>query len=181
VPEDSDFVEAAKQGDKAAYGSLVEMHAHTVFGVCLGILCTRQDAEDASQEAFLRGFVQIGALRSGARFRPWIVAITKNVCLDFLRRRERTKRVTTLPVTESDVRVTVAEHGRGDRDEVHERLQRAISTLPEKYRIVLVLYYFDGQRTESVASALNLAPAGVATRLSRARTMLRQAIGEEQL
>lgn len=162
-----ELIQAAMAGDKRAYASLVGQHARAVLGTCMGILRNVHDADDVAQETFVKGFVQLPTLRSHDQFLPWIIRIARNQCVDFVRHRDRERRV----VMES--LANASKMPDPERNESRDRLRHAIDGLPEKYRLPLVLYYFDGQRTESVAKALNLDPATVATRLSRARKQLR--------
>ena len=160
---------ACQAGDKEAYADLVKRGAPQVFATCLGLMVRVQDAEDAAQEALLRGFASIRQLRAGQRFRPWIVRTARNLCTDLLRRK------TTERQALSD-RARQPQAGTGS----DPALQAALSRLPEKYRLPLVLYYLDGQKTENIAISLNLSPAGVATRLSRARKKLRALLSEQE-
>jgi RNA polymerase sigma-70 factor (ECF subfamily) len=136
------------------------------------------DAEDAAQETFVRAFVGIRELRAGTQFRPWVARIARNHCLDLLRRRKRGAEI-------------LQAHGAGEsaeaspheaevlRRETDERLLQCLLRLPENYRVPLMLYYFDGHSTENVAKMLDLDPAAVLTRLSRARRELRRMLQEQ--
>jgi RNA polymerase sigma-70 factor (ECF subfamily) len=173
---EEDLVLACRGGDKGAYASLVRTNARSIFAICLSLLGNVHDAEDAAQETFVRAFGQIGQLRGAAQFRPWAARIARNLCLDLLRRRKRGSQVLAMHAA--------AEPNPGNHAEPHEalvlqeeersRLESALARLPEKYRMPLMLYYFDGQSTENVARMLDLDPAAVLTRLSRARRELRR-------
>lgn len=165
---DPQLIEAARGGDRDARANLAELNANHVFAVCLGILGNEDDAKDVSQETFLRAFSRIGQLKKADSFRPWLIGIARNLCFDHLRRRKA---------------------GDGDRrqddpgnniPEDYRDVHRAITRLPEKYRIPLLLYYFDGRSSESVAETLELSRAGVLTRLSRARRKLRALLRPEE-
>jgi RNA polymerase sigma-70 factor (ECF subfamily) len=162
------LVDACRSGDAAAYEQLVKRHAKRVFAVCLGIIGRVHDAEDIAQEALIKGFTHLGRLRSGERFGPWITTIARNRCYDFLRRRKKSAEI--LQGRNPSPSTAPAEY-----DDLHA----AITKLPEKYRLPLMLYYFDGKSSESVADALSLSTAGVLTRLSRARRELRRLLALE--
>jgi RNA polymerase sigma-70 factor (ECF subfamily) len=148
----------------------VKRYSKQVFAVCLGLLGNVHDAEDLSQEALIKGFTQMDQLRDTGQFGSWLLSIARNLCIDHLRRRKRGSEVLALrPVGQGG-------HS-GDYTDLHE----AIFKLPEKYRLPLVLYYFDGQSSTNVARALKISPAGVLTRLSRARRELRELLGSGEV
>lgn len=152
--------------DKSAYTRLVKASASRVFAICLGTVGNRADAEDIAQQAFLKGYSQIGQLRNGQQFEPWIARIAKNLCIDFLRRQKRKT---------SDL-YEVTDNGSTESKEYPE-LMAALDKLPQQYRVVLLLYYFDGQSTESIAEVLETSRRAVHTKISRARKQLRQILG----
>ena len=165
-PTDAQLVAACREGDKAAFATLVRRHTRRVFAVCLGMLREVADAEDAVQEVFLRGMTNLHALRDEEKLAGWIVQMARNHCRDILRKRRRHER---LPKPEEPV----AETG----DEFSD-LHVALAGLPEEYRLPLMLFYFDGHNTKHVADALSLSQAGACTRLSRARKKLRRSLEE---
>lgn len=167
---DRQLVEACRDGDSEAYGGLVKRYSRSVFAACLGTLGNVQDAEDVSQETFVKGLARIGQLRDGGQFGPWLMKVARNLCLDHARRRKRGTEI-------------VALQG-GDRrrpPDEYADLREAICRLSEKYRLPLMLYYFDGRSSENVASALGISTDGALTRLSRARKELRKLIDSEEV
>jgi RNA polymerase sigma-70 factor (ECF subfamily) len=165
-----ELVDACRAGSPDAYAGLVKRYSRSVFAVCLGTLGNVHDAEDIAQDTFIKGLARIGQLRDGAQFGPWLMKIARNLCLDHARRRKRGAEI-------------VALQGDDRRDAVGERadLRDAIARLPEKYRLPLMLYYFDGHSSENVASALGISTDGALTRLSRARKELRRLIDSEEV
>lgn len=116
------------------------------------------DAEDIAQQALLKGLTDISELRDSERFGAWIGRITKNLCIDFLRRQ---KYQGNASVEQSS--------GFDARPQVHDEVRTALAKLPEEYRLVLMLYYFDGRSAKNIAEALVISEAAVHTRMSRAR------------
>ena len=165
-PTDAQLVASCREGDKEAFATLVRRHTRRVFAVCLGMLREVADAEDAVQEVFLRGMTNLHALRDEEKLAGWIVQMARNHCRDILRKRRRHELV---PQPEEPVAET--------RDEFFD-LHGALAGLPEEYRLPLMLFYFDGHSTRSVADALSLSQAGACTRLSRARKKLRRSLEE---
>ncbi len=137
------------------------------------------DAEDLAQETFVKGYSQIRELRSASQFGPWVARIARNQCVDFLRRKKRGRDIRALNAASHPSGSVEDDPEREDLQEVNRaRLEAALARLPGKYRVPLVLYYFNGHSTESVARTLDLEPAAVLTRLCRARKELRRILGQ---
>ena len=120
-----------------------------------------------TQQTLLKGFMQIQALRNSDRFAPWIARIARNLCLDALRMRKHQQ---TPPVTCKEQQAA---------PEDVRRLEEALNGLSIDYRVPLLLFYFDGRNTQSIAETLGLTQANVQTRLSRARKQLRRLLAGE--
>lgn len=163
------LVQACQRGDKAAYAWLAKKYSKQVFAVCLGILGNVHDAEDMAQDALIKGLTRLNKLRDSDQFSRWIFRIARNLCIDYIRRKKIGK--------EALKKVNQPEYS---EPEDNSDLKLAIEKLPEKYRIPLMLYYFEGHNTEAVASFLEISPAGVCSRLSRARTKLRYILNQQR-
>jgi len=162
------LVSSARKGDRTAYARLVETYSPRVFAICFGMLGDRHDAEDLAQQTLLRGLMQISNLRNAQRFGAWIAQIARHLCIDALRRRKA-----QVPAPSSDA-------GIGDGDpEVYQRLEAALAKLKPDYRMPLLLFYFDGRSTRSIAETLGISQATVQTRLGRGRRKLRDYLGSE--
>jgi len=164
---DKNLVVASQTGDKNAYALLVKRHYKHTFIVCLGIVGNVEDAEDAVQEAMLKGFVEIGKLRNSSQFGPWITKVARNLSINLVRRKQRTKEIITEKVTRPK---------RTPRENVG--LQVAIENLPMEIRQPLIMYYFNGQSVENVASDLNISTAGVYSKLRTAIKELHSLLSE---
>jgi RNA polymerase sigma-70 factor (ECF subfamily) len=160
---------AARDGDREAYAGLVRSHLRRVYAICLAILGETSDAEDAAQEVFVRGFERIRTLRDPARFGPWIGQIARNRARDMLRSRTR-RAERPLPPGFAD--------SSGDAEDFRD-LHAALGRLAEDDRLPLLLYYYDGKDTGTLADELGLSQGGACARLYRARRKLRALLEEE--
>jgi RNA polymerase sigma-70 factor (ECF subfamily) len=161
---DEFLVNLSRSGDHEAYAELVHKHLKRVFAICLSMLGELADAEDASQEVFVKGYQRMGSLRDDGRFGPWIDQVARNRCRDMLRSRHRNPERPLSPVVE-DIPDRVEEDF-GD-------LQAALARLPEEHRLPLLIYYYDGKDTSNLARELGLTQGGACARLHRARHQLR--------
>jgi RNA polymerase sigma-70 factor (ECF subfamily) len=159
---------ASREGDKGAYALLVRRHFKHVFIACLGVVGNVEDAEDATQEALLKGFVQIKKLRDSSQFGPWVAKIARNMCINLVRKKRRGRQIIADKVTQPSR--TQSEN---------DSLQKAIDSLPLEIRLPLVMYYFDGRSVQTVANSLNMSTSAVYSRLRTAiKELHRQLAGQ---
>jgi RNA polymerase sigma-70 factor, ECF subfamily len=168
VPADADYayVQATLRGDLRAFEALVERHRDVVVRVAARI-AGRDEAEDVSQDAFLRAFHRLGRFRAEASFRAWLLQITHNAAVDHISRR----RPEPVEDVADDAEQTVARLP-AERLESRERLarlERKLRGLSPEARVALVLRDIEGLSYEEIAD-ITQAPLGtVKVRLFRAR------------
>jgi RNA polymerase sigma-70 factor, ECF subfamily len=168
------LVERARSGDADAFDALVALRLMPTFRLARAILGGAEEAEDATQEAFIAAWRGLPSLREPERFNAWFGRIVVNACRMSMRRRPRT-------VFLSLESVTARQSARADDlwlgGVIHsDALNRAIDGLPLQQRAILALYYLEDQPMSAVATILGI-PCGTAKwRLSRARTALRTAL-----
>jgi RNA polymerase sigma-70 factor (ECF subfamily) len=176
---DEVLVKRVQGGELAAYGDLVERYQDRVYGLATRLLATTEDARDAAQEIFLRVFRALPGFDLRADFATWLYRIATNVCLDMLRRRRR-ERLHNLQLGSDPDRDDLLRDDRAGPEEVwlvKERLRelrRAVMDLPDDYRVALVLHHYQQMSYRQVAACLGLPEKTVATRIHRAKLMLRQ-------
>ncbi len=169
---DAATIAAIRQGDRERYRELVERHANQVFAVAWCRLGDRSLAEDAAQEAFIKGFQRLDLLSQTEKFGSWIVAIARNAAINLgLHHRNELKqrRRWMLERPEADERP-------GDEPEGSppaETVRQALAELPPIHRECLVLYYLEGKSGAEAAGILGLSESAFKTRLHRARGALR--------
>lgn len=176
-------MERALQGDREAFGVLAARYYRMISVLALQRTGHRTDAEDIAQEALIRAYRALGALRDGDRFAAWLYNITLKLCIDWMRRRER--RDPPLPIDEEgDVPASrSARLARPDvsdaleRDEERQRILGTIGALPDKYRLVVTLRYMRRMSYKEIAVHLGEPPGTVANRLHRATRMLQERLG----
>lgn len=173
---DDSLLGAARAGDRAAFSTLVERYREVVFAYALARLRSRDEAEDLTQETFVRAFAGLERLRSLASWEAWLMRILRNLCNDALRRK-RVRRAEVLdeewaaPGPSPEAAVLRAD---GDR-----RLDAAIANLPEKYRVPLAMHYRSRLTYGEIALALGVPQSTVRGRLATALHLLRNRLGDE--
>jgi RNA polymerase sigma-70 factor (ECF subfamily) len=176
--EEQALVARAKAGDRSAYEALVRHNADRLYAVILRFSASESDAEEATQEAFLRAWRSIGRFRGDARFFTWLYRIGVNEAKRILERRPSAANVVSLDERAvDDVVDDAAElHARAEAAELRRVLEDAVARLPEKYRAAVVLRDIEGLSTSEAAEALGLREAAFKSRLHRGRMALRAAV-----
>jgi RNA polymerase sigma-70 factor, ECF subfamily len=172
-PSDADLVSRAQAGRLDAFEELVRRHRLAAYRVALRMLGDENDAEDATQEAFVQAWRNLGGFRADAAFSTWMYRIVTNRCLNMLRARRRTEPLPEgheAPASRPD-RIAEA------RWQV-EDLKRAIIRLTPEQRAPLILRELEGCSYEQIAETLELSIPAVKSRLHRARLELLAAMRE---
>lgn len=172
---DATLVEAARGGDVRAFERLYRLHSSRVMGVCLR-MCRRRDmAEDCVQQTFVRAWRNLSRFEGRSAFGTWLHRIAVNEVLTYARNHG-----TRTEASDEDAE-TAAEGGQGgsgdiDAGEVVD-VERAIASLPEGARHVLVLQTIYGYSHEEVAEMLGIAVGTCKAQLHRGRKLLRERMG----
>lgn len=179
ILNDENLVRQAQQGDREAFGCLVERHFGLVFTVALARLGDREAAEDLSQEVFLRLFLGIRTLRDRQRFPNWAARVTRNLATDWVRRQQTRSRLVTM-VGESENQCSPGDNAReriaeAERDEA---LARALKGLDSDHREAVLLHYVNGLTKREIADRLGLHGSTVGRRIDTALGQLRGALAE---
>jgi RNA polymerase sigma-70 factor (ECF subfamily) len=173
VFDDLDLVERSRRGDHASYGVLVDRYKDAVHRVAFRILRHPADAEDATQEAFVRAYVALDSYNPRFRFYTWLATIAQHVCFRSLRSRDW--RVVSFEPELVRAQRAHVEDGPEIGLLVRERdetIRSLVDELPDKYRQVLILRHWHELSYEEIARVTELSIAAVKTRLHRARQML---------
>ncbi|KPJ52610.1 hypothetical protein AMJ39_07445 [candidate division TA06 bacterium DG_24] len=178
---DAELVNAARGGDEQAIRDLLGRYRTAVFNLAFRILRNEEDATDAAQETFIRVFRALDRFDERQRFKPWILRIASNYCIDQIRKRDwRTVSFDT-PIETEDGTLEMELAGPGPQpDEVLERkeqrmvIEQAIDSLPPDYRMAIVLRHTEGLSYEEIADVLGVPLGTVKARIHRARSALQK-------
>jgi RNA polymerase sigma-70 factor (ECF subfamily) len=183
--DDTELIARARRRDEAAIRAIVRANNRRLFRVARSILKDDAEAEDAVQEAYVRGFTHLDAFEGKSSLTTWLTRIVINEALGRLRKRrvavalddaanhrdaQSGGKVVPFPLmsTQPDPERAMAQ------SEIHRLLEKAIDALPEAFRTVLVARVIEEMSIEETAELFELRPETVKTRLHRARALLRQ-------
>jgi RNA polymerase sigma-70 factor (ECF subfamily) len=174
------LIARARGGDRAAFEELVRRHAVHLYAVVLRFSAGEADAEEATQEAFVRAWRAMASFRSQSQFFTWLYRIGVNEAKRIAERRPAPGTLISLeerPGDEIDDRTSGPE-SRAEHAELRTQLERAVRRLPEQHRAAVVLRDIEGLSTTEAAEALGLHEAAFKSRLHRGRLALRQELSE---
>lgn len=185
--EDKLLVKRASKGSEKAFEELVIKYEKMVYNVAYRVLRNAEDAADVTQEAFIKAHRALPNFRSDAKFSTWVCSIVTNVCYDFLRKSKRTK-TTPLYYTNDDEESEIALPDNSSEidplqmataTELRYYLLKAIETLDEDQKQVIVLRELNDYSYQEISDELDISIGTVKSRLSRARVKVIKKLREE--
>ena len=178
--EEREIIERVVAGDSDAFGLLVEKYQTKVYNLTLRMCGNEDDAFDLSQDAFVRAWRSLGSFQFESSFSTWLFRLTSNICLDYLRAKKRRAAVslTMSGDEEEETQLDIPDPGIGPEEaaiaaEDKRLLMEALNSLPADQRQIITLRAINDLSYAEIAQILNLQEGTVKSRLSRARTALR--------
>ncbi len=169
------LIERVLLGDADAERALYEAHVDRVYRLAYKMTGDATMAEDLTQDTFIRAFDRLGGFRGESAFSTWLFSLASSVILNGIR---KVKRVRTRETRRDDIEAVAATAPKRDL-ELRHILERAITELPESYRLVFVMHEMEGYTHQEIASTMGT-PVGTAkVRLTRAREKLRTLLGRK--
>ena len=178
---DAALVKRAQANDRAAFNEIVLRYKARVYNYIYRMVHSPTDAEDLTQETFVKAYLSIASFQSRASLNTWLYRIATNLCIDFSRRGRKLQNTYSLSAE------TDAEEGERDlpdtrfdpqrlalNDELGATLDTALRDLPEKLRTVVLLYDIEGLAYDEIAAILGCPLGTVKSRLYNARASLRE-------
>lgn len=176
---DAALVREAQQGDLEAFEELVARHRDKIYARAYSMLRNEDDAVDLSQEAWVKGWQRLAQFQGDSSFGTWMTRVVINLCLDHLRKqkRQRSESIEALDEesggVERQMPVLEANPTAGlERQELRERIDRALSQLSHEHRTVLVLHEFQEMEYKEIAKTMGCSIGTVMSRLFYARRKL---------
>src|SRR5438477_10951116 len=177
--EDPKLVRAAQQGDMEAFEELVVRHRDRIYARAYSMMRNEEEAIDLSQEAWVKGWQRLKQFQGDAGFGTWMTRIVINLCLDQLRKQKRQRTESIEAMTEESggverqMPVLLVNPTAGlERQELRQRIDRALSQLSYEHRTVLVLHEFEEMEYKQIAQTMGCSIGTVMSRLFYARRKL---------
>ena len=184
---DHDLIEATKNGDEQAYAEIVDRYRNQITNFLFRFLNDYDEAVDLAQETFVRVYFAIDRYHTQFAFSTYIYRIATNLAISEIRRRKRRKlmSLTGLFQSEEDEQVEFQppdtrrlQDAELIEDEQSKVIAKAISALPEKYRVPIILREIEEKSYDEIAEIMNLGLGTTKSRINRARGLLKAKLGE---
>lgn len=177
--QENAIVHRVQRGDVNAFELLMSEYEKNVYSIALRMTGNSEDAADMTQEAFIKAYNSIAAFRGDSKFSVWLYRIVSNVCLDFIRARNRRPTV-SLSAEDDDgeeTQLDITDESQSpevllERGLTRDAVRRGLNTLPPDFRQILLLREIQGLSYEEIARALGLEAGTVKSRIFRARKRL---------
>jgi RNA polymerase sigma-70 factor (ECF subfamily) len=172
----------ARNGDRGAFSELVDLYKDKIYHLAYRMLNNKHEAEDAVQETFLRVFTNLHRYDENQKFSTWIFRIATNHCIDRLRKRKHTAYSLDAQMQDNDgndyYSLLPSNEETPEKlvvlSETQEQIRKAIESLPEKYKSVVILKYLHDMSLQEISDVLDMPVTTVKTRVHRGREFLRK-------
>jgi len=180
------LIKKALQGDEQAFAQIVERYRNQIYGFIYRMVKDRVEAEDLTQETFIKAYNALGSFNTEYAFSTWLYKIATNNCIDFFRKRRLKTYSLDNPIQAKDGELTrdFPDHDLGPEKGLISRektlqIQDAIESLPPKYKQAILLRHAKDKSYEEIAEELNIPLGTVKVRIFRAREMLKKKLKEQ--
>ncbi len=179
LDEEKSWVAQAKQGSQSAFYQLYQKHHKSIYALCWRMLADKDSAEDVCQEVFVVLWQKINNFRGESKFSTWLHSVATNVVLGHLRKHKNwLQRVFSIEeqggnFAEASVHLT--------DDSTLNTLDKHIARLPERARLVFVLFAVEGYRHEEISKMLNMAVGSSKSQYHRAKSLLKDSLTQSDL
>ncbi|WAA09384.1 RNA polymerase sigma factor SigW [Fervidibacillus albus] len=174
-------VKEVLKGDQNAFGEIIELYKDKVYQICYRMLGNSFEAEDCTQEAFIRAYINIDRYHIDRKFSTWLFRIATNLCIDRIRKKKPDYYLDAEVAGTDGLTLYSQIPSKGlppdkkvESMELQDHIQREILNLPEKYRTVIILKYIEELSLNEISEILDIPLGTVKTRIHRGREALRK-------
>lgn len=188
IPDISQLINDALTGDQKAFSAIVGRYREQIYHFVFKMVKDRAQAEDLTQETFIKAFRALASFNSNYAFSTWLYKIAANNCIDFFRKKKlaTTSIDTPIQAKDGELHRDFPDYQEGPESQLISKertnqIQFAIDSLPEKYKQAIVLRHSQDRSYEEIAEELSLPLGTVKVRIFRAREMLKAKLKEQLL
>lgn len=161
------------EGDTKAFSTLVNRYKDLVFTLAIRMLKHREEAEEVSQDTFIKVFKSLGKFKGDSKFSTWIYKVTYNTCLDRIKKNKRQiKEIAIDEFSEHEIKTIDNALTYLERKEQEEKIQECLQLLPSQDSFLLTLYYFEDLSLEEISKIVDIEPNTIKVKIFRSRKKL---------
>jgi RNA polymerase sigma-70 factor (ECF subfamily) len=173
IIDDKHYIKQTIEGNSNAFAVLVDRYKDLVFTLAYKMLKNKEEAEEISQDTFIKIFKSLNKFKEESKFSTWVYKITYNTCLDRLKKNKKENNVVYIEdFSEHQVKAIEIVFEVMDENEKNQKIQDCLLLLPREDAFLLTLYYFDNQSIEEIAKVMDSNANNIKVKLFRSRKKL---------
>lgn len=170
---DQHYINKVKEGDTNSFAILVDNYKDMVFSLALKIMRNREEAEEVSQDTFIKAFRSLHSFKGDSKFSTWLYKITYNNCMDRTKRISRSYNAQTIDtVVENKIESSESILDSIERKERAKLIEQCLEELPEEERLILWMFYYQELSLKEIIDVTSYTQANLKVKLHRARKKL---------
>lgn len=183
---DQEYIDRVLEGDHSAFAALVDQYKHLVFTLAMQMVKHQEEAEEVSQDTFIKVFKSLRSYKGDSKFSTWIYRVAYNTCLDRIKKNKRKQQTYTIDeMTENQIQDTENALDIMEQEEKKQAITKCMDSLNPDDRALMTLFYFEELSLDEIGKVLNLKPNNVKVKLFRSRkrlaTIMKQQLNKEIL
>lgn len=171
--KDIELIKSINKGDITAYAQIIDKYQHMAYTLAKGIIKNRQEAEEVTQDAFVKAYQSLNSYKGKAAFSTWLYRIVYNTAISKLRsRKPENEDLESRDVIKLETAYAENNMHRLELQERKKILKQALNKLKEEDAFIMILYYYKEQSIEEISKATGLSPSNVKVKLHRGRKQM---------
>jgi RNA polymerase sigma factor (sigma-70 family) len=182
--KDEDIIRLVIEGDSELYSEIIDRYSSKVYSTAYSYTHSQEEAKDLVQEILIKTYNNLKSFKADSKFSTWLYRAAVNTCIDWSRKRKSKAVMTVMSFEDTDIFEIITTDAEGPeelllRQENVEVVRNAVGDLPEIYKTVLVLYYFEELQVQEICNILDIPRKTIETRLYRAKKILKSILRQE--
>ncbi|MDE3144374.1 MAG: RNA polymerase sigma factor [Bacteroidota bacterium] len=171
--DDQEYIHKVLSGDMNAFAVLVDRYKNMVFRLCLKMINNREDAEELTQDSFIKVYRSLKQFKGESRFSTWLYKIVYYTCLDRLKKLKRERQMVTINTfSVEQIAALQTDFEQLEEKKRKELVQECLQLLPEEDSFLLTLYYLEEQSVKEIAQIIGATESNIKVKLFRSRNKL---------
>jgi RNA polymerase sigma-70 factor (ECF subfamily) len=184
--KDEDIIPLIIKGDIELYAEIIDRYSGKVYSTAYSYTHSQEESKDLVQEILIKTYNNLSSFKEDARFSTWLYRIAVNSCIDWSRKKKSKAIMTAISFEETNILEIITTDTEGPEElllqqENKEAVRNAVGDLPEIYKTVLILYYFEELQVQEICNILDMPRKTIETRLYRAKKILKSILRQKMM
>jgi RNA polymerase sigma-70 factor (ECF subfamily) len=184
--KDEDIIPLIIKGDIELYAEIIDRYSGKVYSTAYSYTHSQEESKDLVQEILIKTYNNLSSFKEDARFSTWLYRIAVNSCIDWSRKKKSKAIMTAISFEETNILEIITTDTEGPEElllqqENKEAVRNAVGDLPEIYKTVLILYYFEELQVQEICNILDMPRKTIETRLYRAKKILKSILKQKMM